>query len=196
MSTSRLEELVTELPHLVPLHEAVMRAINLMQDQRSSAMQVAKVIESDTALTAKILQFANSAWYFLPRRTTSVERALARIATRRRGRILFSAAAWRVFDRSNILKGFSPRRLWRHSGSPVTARGCRHAHKVWTPNEAYNRRLVARPGHSGHRPVRAGRDGLGDHRDAGWQAAYSGRRDLLASIMRKSCPAIGDMGLN
>jgi HD-like signal output (HDOD) protein len=134
----RLEDLLAELPELVPLHEAVMRAINLMQDPRSNAAKVARVIETDQALTAKVLQFANSAWYFLPRRTTSVEEALVRIGNTAAREILYSAAAWRTLNRDGGPKEISPRRLWQHSvATAYSARILATRTGIWKPNEAY-----------------------------------------------------------
>lgn len=112
---SKLDQIVDCLPQLLPLPEAVARAVALIQDPRSSGSQVARVIETDQALAAKLLKLANSAFYTTRRPAASVEEALLRVGFSITKGMLLSAAAWCMLEARDAIGPLSARRLWRHS---------------------------------------------------------------------------------
>jgi putative nucleotidyltransferase with HDIG domain len=69
-----LDQKRLQLPSL-PL--VAVRLLELTLDDRSSARDLARVIETDPALAAKILRIVNSAAYGLPRKIASVSQAVA-----------------------------------------------------------------------------------------------------------------------
>ncbi|MDA8217045.1 MAG: HDOD domain-containing protein [Dehalococcoidales bacterium] len=112
---SLLDDLTRDLPHLLPLPEAVLRAIELMNERNARTGKIAAAIEADQALAARVLQMANSAYYALPRRIVSVEEALVRIGHTSTKELLYSAAAWHGIERIRNRRGLSTQDLWRHS---------------------------------------------------------------------------------
>ena len=54
-----------------------MRILQAVKSQEPSFRELARIIAADPALTAKLLKVANSSFYALPSKVTSVERALA-----------------------------------------------------------------------------------------------------------------------
>lgn len=77
-----LEALLDRVEELAPLPQAASRVIGVTEDDRFSAYDLAAIIATDTALTAKILRLANSASYGFPRRIATVRDAVVLIGFR------------------------------------------------------------------------------------------------------------------
>ena len=77
-----LETLVGEVADLRPLSSVALRIIELSESERFSAHELATVIASDQALTAKLLRLANSAYYGFARRITTVRDAVVLLGFR------------------------------------------------------------------------------------------------------------------
>ena len=105
-----LDQIVDELSELRPLNPVAQRIIALAEDERFSAHELAAVIASDAALTARMLKLANSAYYGFPRRISTVRDAVVLLGFRAvrattlatclidampGGRVLDEAAFWR-----------------------------------------------------------------------------------------------------
>lgn len=77
-----LDEVVNALSELRPLGAVAGRVLLLTESERFSAHELALVISSDQALTAKTLRLANSAYYGFPRRITTVRDAVVLLGFR------------------------------------------------------------------------------------------------------------------
>jgi HD-like signal output (HDOD) protein len=77
-----LDEVVTGLAELRPLGAVANRVLQLTEGDRFSAHELALVISSDQALTAKMLRLSNSAYYGFPRRITTVRDAVVLLGFR------------------------------------------------------------------------------------------------------------------
>lgn len=67
-----LDELVNELADMRPLGTIATRVLELTEGDKFSAHELASVIASDQALSAKMLRLSNSAYYGFPRRISTV----------------------------------------------------------------------------------------------------------------------------
>ena len=67
-----LDELVFEIADMRPLSVVATRILELTEGEQFSAQELATVISSDPALSAKMLRLSNSAYYGFPRRITTV----------------------------------------------------------------------------------------------------------------------------
>ncbi len=79
---NRLRSIVNRTTELAPLKSVATRAIQLAEDERSAAMDLATVISSDQALTAKLLRLSNSAYYGYSRRIGNVREAVILLGMR------------------------------------------------------------------------------------------------------------------
>ena len=79
---SSLDEAVNQIAELRPLGAVATQIINITESDRFSAHELATVISSDQALTAKMLRLANSAYYGFPRRITTVRDAVVLLGFR------------------------------------------------------------------------------------------------------------------
>ena len=77
-----LDELVNEIAELQPLPTVAAQILSITEDDRFSAHELATLIASDQALTAKMLRLANSAYYSFPRRITTVRDAVVLLGFR------------------------------------------------------------------------------------------------------------------
>ena len=78
----RLRLIVNRTTELTPLKTVATRAIQLAEDERTAAMDLATVISSDQALTAKLLRLSNSAYYGYARRISNVREAVILLGMR------------------------------------------------------------------------------------------------------------------
>lgn len=77
-----LARLAREVADLRPLGPAAARTLQLTEGAQFSAHDLAQVIGTDTAMTAKLLRLANSAYYGFPRRISTVRDAVVLLGFR------------------------------------------------------------------------------------------------------------------
>ncbi len=82
LARNRLRAIVQATTDLAPLKAVATRAIQLAEDERSAAMDLATVISSDQALTARLLKLSNSAYYGYARRISNVREAVILLGMR------------------------------------------------------------------------------------------------------------------
>ena len=75
------EELVSRTADLVSLPDIFIRLKAVVDDPESSMADVAKVVASDPALTARLLKIANSPYFGFPSQITTVARATSLLGT-------------------------------------------------------------------------------------------------------------------
>jgi putative nucleotidyltransferase with HDIG domain len=100
---------------LPPLPAVALRVMQVAQDPRSSASDLALVISSDPGLSARILRVVNSAAYRRSREVTSVQEALVVLGFIQARNIAISSAITSAYapDTQNSLFHIAP--FWRHS---------------------------------------------------------------------------------
>lgn len=113
-SNLTLEELLDRVEELAPLPHVANRIIQVADDDRFSAYDLAAVIATDTAMTAKLLRLANSAYYGFPRRITTVRDSVVLIGFRAVRAGAIAAAMIDLFPSSNDGQ-FSSDLFWGHS---------------------------------------------------------------------------------
>ncbi|MCC6388173.1 MAG: HDOD domain-containing protein [Dehalococcoidia bacterium] len=79
---NRLRSIVNRTQELTPLRAVASKAIQMAEDERSAAMDLATVLSSDQALTARLLRLSNSAYYGYARRISNVREAVVLLGMR------------------------------------------------------------------------------------------------------------------
>lgn len=111
---SPLDALVDEITELRPLSAAATRILELTESEQFSAHELANVIATDQALTAKMLQLANSAYYGFPRRIMTARDAVVLLGFRAvRSTTIASCVIDTVGEGSNL----DADQFWRFSVS-------------------------------------------------------------------------------
>lgn len=100
------------LPSVPSSYLELMRAL---ENESVSVKEIARIIEKDVAMCAKILQLVNSAFFGLARRTTNIEKAITHIGMNMVRNLVLSIETFRTFDFDDALMGFSVTSLQNHS---------------------------------------------------------------------------------
>lgn len=114
MTHPRAASLVEGVASLVSLPEVCIQVNEMVDDERSSAAAIARVISQDPGLTARLLKIANSSFYRFPSKIETVSRAVTIIGTRELRFLVLAASAVRSFDRISSDE-VDMASFWRHS---------------------------------------------------------------------------------
>ncbi|RLT44363.1 MAG: HDOD domain-containing protein [Chloroflexi bacterium] len=148
-----LELLVTEIGELRPLPASAQQVLKLTAEDRFSAYELANVIASDQALTAKMLRLSNSAYYGFPRRITTMRDAVVLLGFRQVRAATVTSCVIEAMPASNHI---AYQQFWQYSLtvgmlSEVLARADRQA-----PDEAFTAGVLHNVGRLAldqHRPT-------------------------------------------
>lgn len=101
---------VSALPSLT----AVLRRIfAVVEDSKSSALDITRVLQLDPAITGKVLRLANSAYIGLPHTVSSIQNAVTLLGTRRIHSLILVSILSSV--KNNTCAPFPVISYWRHS---------------------------------------------------------------------------------
>ena len=109
-----LEELLEQDSELFSLPEIYIRVSELMENENSSSVQIGKVVETDPALSSRILKMVNSAFYGIPKTIASISQAVTILGRDRLRQILIGTVLSGVFGKAHspvlVMEDF-----WYHS---------------------------------------------------------------------------------
>ena len=103
---------VDTLPSVPSLYMAVTRAL---ADPDASLADVARIVEQDAGMCAKVLQLVSSAFFGLPRRVTKIQDALNYLGTGMIKNVVLSVEVFRTWKGNRELAGFSIEAQQRHA---------------------------------------------------------------------------------
>jgi len=109
----RVASSIRSLPSLSATCATLIQAI---EDPAAPIESISRIIEKDVALTAKVLQLANSAFFSTPRRLTNVQHCVAFLGAEVIRQLVMSAQILRTFQPARPIRGFSMEAFERHSG--------------------------------------------------------------------------------
>ncbi|HEY9050988.1 MAG TPA: HDOD domain-containing protein [Gammaproteobacteria bacterium] len=93
-----LEKLIEHSGKLGSLPAVVYRVFEAMDDPKSTATQIGRIINDDPALTARLLKLVNSPFYGFAAKVDTVYRAIALIGHRELRSVVLAASALKIFD--------------------------------------------------------------------------------------------------
>lgn len=136
--SSRMAMVVQKVTTIATLPEITTRIIATVEDPRSSAAQLHRIIAHDPALVARILKVVNSAFYGLPGQVGSVERAIVLLGLNAVKNIAVAASLGQLFRGAKLCDAFTARDLWTHCiAVGVAARDLAHQMKLPLADEAF-----------------------------------------------------------
>src|SRR4030042_295484 len=112
-----VDEILQSATELPPFPAVIQRALQLIEDPRSSARDVVDVIQYDQSITAEVLKLCNSAYFGLSRTVHSLREALVMIGFNQLLEIVLSRESAPLLYEP--CKGYDLEQgeLWRHSGA-------------------------------------------------------------------------------
>ncbi len=93
-----IEKLIDHSGKLGSLPAIVYRIFEAMDDPKSTAIQIGRIINDDPAITARLLKLVNSPFYGFTSKVDTVYRAIALIGHRELRSVVLAASAIKVFD--------------------------------------------------------------------------------------------------
>lgn len=118
-STLDVEDLKTKIlkriKDLPPMPKVLFKARRVMDDPKSGFKEIAKIIETDQAIAAKVLKVANSAYYGLSGMVNSIHQATVVLGYETLEQVITMVSSSSLLGKQ--LKGYSLNAgvLWRHS---------------------------------------------------------------------------------
>jgi putative nucleotidyltransferase with HDIG domain len=114
-ATNPRKDIASAIDALPPLPAVALRVMQVAQDPKSSASDLALVVSSDPGLSARILRIVNSAAYRRAREVTSVQEALVTLGFIQARNIAISGAIAGAYSPDALNALFRIETFWRHS---------------------------------------------------------------------------------
>ncbi len=108
-----LDALLKQAGELPSLPEIYIRVTELLESENSTAIGIGETLQSDPALTARILKLINSAFYGLHNPVTSIPQAVTLLGREQLQQVLVGSVLSGVFKDFNITD-FPLRDFWQH----------------------------------------------------------------------------------
>jgi len=109
------KKLTGQIGYLPSVSEIYVKLIGLIDNPETSSDQLARVIERDVGLTAKIMQIANSSFFALAKKTTQVKNAIVYIGSNVLKSIIINEEIGKLLLNNRLPENFSVAKLNRHS---------------------------------------------------------------------------------
>ena len=110
-----LKRIIAGIDDLPTLPRTVLKITELVNDPKSSAKDLAKVITDDQILTARLLKLVNSSFYGLPQRISTVTGAIVLIGFDAIRNLLLTTSVFDLFAGRNKKKQQKQEQFWDHS---------------------------------------------------------------------------------
>lgn len=111
----RIKKITESIIGLPTLPTVVSKMIQLIDNPKTSAASLAKLISTDQALTARILKLANSAYYGFPREISTVNMAIVVLGFNTVKDMGLSLSVFDAFKNLKDTENFDVARFWEHS---------------------------------------------------------------------------------
>lgn len=114
-------DILRSLVKLPPMPQIILKARETMANPNAGLRDLARIIENDQALVAKVLSLANSAYYGISGQVSSIQHASVLLGLKTLGTLITMSASSVLLNRE--LKGYhlAPQMIWRHSLSSALA---------------------------------------------------------------------------
>ena len=138
MPTAETNDLISEVTQLPVQPGAAMRLLWMLEDPRTSAADLGRLIESDPALSTQVIRLSNTAFYGLSGKVSSAWRAVTVLGLAT-VRAIATTAAFDLFSE----KGRSvPDEFWEHSVTTAAAASAITRRVGIQPNDAFSAGLL------------------------------------------------------
>ena len=114
------KKIFAKINNLPALPIVIPKLLSLLEDKETRAELIVDTVSHDPALTSKILQVANSAYYGFPQKITNLERAIALLGFNMVKSLALSIGVIRTLPSHSRNSVFSHEDLWIHSLAVAT----------------------------------------------------------------------------
>jgi HD-like signal output (HDOD) protein len=106
---------IDSISHIATLPEITFKIIEMVENPRSTAQDLCKLISSDPALAARILKVVNSSFYGMSGQIASINHAVVLLGLNVVKNIVIAASLTKLFHGGRGSPYFSGKDLWTHS---------------------------------------------------------------------------------
>lgn len=115
MKIHELKRVIQRINDLPTLPRIVFKITELVNNPRSSASDLSRIITEDQILTARLLRLVNSACYGFPRKISTVTDAVVLLGFDAIRNLLLTTSIFDLFSYKSKLTSFDCEQLWDHS---------------------------------------------------------------------------------
>lgn len=109
-----LDQVVRRIHEISTLPQIAIRVLEVANDADSNAADLKAVMESDPALSARVLRCVNSSAYAVRQRITSLQQAIAYLGLKQVRNLALTASVSELFRNDNAIGPYRRSQLWRH----------------------------------------------------------------------------------
>ncbi|MFO7903487.1 MAG: HDOD domain-containing protein [Planctomycetota bacterium] len=110
----RLSAVIDRIDEISTLPHTAIRVMEVANDPDSGAIDLKEVIETDAALSARILRCVNSSAFAIRTRVTSLQQAIAYLGLNRIRNLAVTASVSELFKSDEKIGPYRRSQLWRH----------------------------------------------------------------------------------
>jgi HD-like signal output (HDOD) protein len=131
MSTVDLNRIIGKIEDLPTLPRTVLKITELVNNPKSSARDLSRIITDDQVLTARLLKLVNSSFYGFPQRISTITGAIVLLGFDAIRNLLLTTSVYDVFSNHAKTSKFNQEKFWDHSlgcavGAKVIGNFMRH----------------------------------------------------------------------
>jgi len=137
-SNELVDAAVKKISTIATLPEITVQIIKTVEDPKSNAQALHRIVAHDPALVTRVLKVVNSSFYGLPGQIASIERAIVLLGLNAIKNIAVAASLGQLFRGVKLCEGFTAKDLWKHCVAVgVVARDLAKQMKVPLVDEAF-----------------------------------------------------------
>jgi len=115
-SETKTRSIKMKVRDLPSLPEVVTRVTELVQNPKSSAADMGRVISHDSGLTSRVLRLVNSAYYGFPKQISSIQHAIMILGFTTIKGLVLSSSIFKIFSpKNNLVNTLDYKKFWKHS---------------------------------------------------------------------------------
>lgn len=138
-----LQAVLAKITDLAVLPHVVYRVIEMSGTTDCAVCDIGQVIAVDPGFSSKVLSLANSAYYGLPRKVTSIKEAISFLGFKQIRSLAMTVGVYDMFAGKNDENSLRRRTWWRHSvDSAVCAKYLAGRFRKVNPEDAYTTGLI------------------------------------------------------
>ncbi|NQU25271.1 MAG: HDOD domain-containing protein [Candidatus Nealsonbacteria bacterium] len=109
-----LDQVVRRIQSISSLPHVALKVMEVANDPDAGAADLKEAMESDAALSARVLQCVNSSAYAVRQRVTNLQHAIAYLGLKQVRNLAVTAAVSELFKQKEAMGTYSREALWRH----------------------------------------------------------------------------------
>lgn len=136
-------QILRNVDHLPSMPQVIFKAQEIIENPEAGVQELSKIIETDQAVVTKMLKLANSAYYGLSGKVSTVKKAITLLGIQTLKELLITVGYAKLLDQKLDGYGYSSGDLWRHAiavglGSKIIAA----KRRIGDAGEAYMAGLI------------------------------------------------------